>query len=88
MDTVLLGILIVAIIIVAQVVLRRVHWVAHAPIINVILAALAIIVVTVVICIVLGNYFYEPVIMATIFGATMIQINYSKRLQRYQEAAK
>lgn len=88
METVLLGVLIVAVIIVAQVVLRRVHWMSHAPIMNVILAALAIIIVTVVICVVLGNFFYEPVMIATIFGATMIQINYSKRLQRYQEAAK
>ena len=44
--------------------------------------------ISVLICAVLGNRFYGLIILITVFFAALIQIHYAKRVEKYNETGK
>jgi hypothetical protein len=53
-----------------------------------VLLSIAGVFMSILMCILLGNRFYGLIIAVTLFFAGLIQINYAKRVERYNETGR
>lgn len=88
MESFLLIIFLAFIILINQIIFRRNKQIENISAFKLVMISITIVAVSIIISLLLGSRFYWLIIVTTISCGTVIQINYSSRVNKYNETGK
>ena len=88
MNNLVVIILSVVTIVLAQLLFRNNVWIVKSSVLKLIGFGIIGILTSIFICALLGNKFYELIIITTVCFGSIGQINYSHRVRRYNESGR
>ena len=88
MNNMIIIFLSVVTIIAAQIFFRKNKRIENSSVLKLLFVSIMAVLTSVFICVLLGNRFYELIIITTVCFGSIIQINYSHRISRYNASGK
>ena len=76
------------VIVLTRIIFGKNERIGNAGTFKLVILSISGVLASIFICAALGNRFYWLIIAVTVFFASLIQINYAKRVERYNETGK